>query len=37
VQLPQIGERVKVTGSYVVDIHNGWKEIHPVSGIEQIK
>ena len=37
VQLPSVGEHVKVTGSYVIDIHNGWKEIHPVSRIEELK
>jgi len=37
VQLPSVGEHVKVTGSYVVDVHNGWKEIHPVSKIEELK
>jgi len=37
VQLPKIGDHVKVTGSYVIDSHNGWAEIHPISKIEMIK
>ena len=37
VQLPKMGEHVKVTGSYVIDSHNGWAEIHPISKIELIK
>jgi hypothetical protein len=31
---PTVGSRVKVTGTYVIDSHNGWAEIHPVSRIE---
>ena len=34
VQLPKLGDHVKVTGSYVIDSHNGWGEIHPISKIE---
>jgi hypothetical protein len=37
VSLPKVGDRVKVTGSYVVDTHNGWTEIHPISKVEIIK
>ena len=37
VQLPKMGNHVKVTGSYVIDSHNGWAEIHPISKIEVIK
>lgn len=37
VQLPKVGDHVKVTGSYVIDSHNGWAEIHPISKIEVIK
>ena len=37
VMLPKIGEHVRVTGSFVLDTHNGWNEIHPVSKIEEIK
>jgi len=31
IRLPAVGERVKATGTYVLDSHNGWVEIHPVS------
>ncbi|HUQ21093.1 MAG TPA: hypothetical protein VM099_15855 [Gemmatimonadaceae bacterium] len=31
---PTVGSHVKVTGTYVIDSHNGWAEIHPVSRIE---
>jgi hypothetical protein len=34
VQLPNIGDHVKVTGSYVLDTHNGWAEIHPITKVE---
>ena len=34
IQIPRVGDHVKVTGSYVIDSHNGWGEIHPVSKIE---
>jgi hypothetical protein len=34
VQLPKVGDHVKVTGSYVRDSHNGWTEIHPISKVE---
>lgn len=37
VQLPKIGDHVKVTGSYVIDSHNGWAEIHPITKIELLK
>ena len=33
ITIPKIGAHVKVTGSYVLDSHNGWAEIHPVSKI----
>jgi hypothetical protein len=35
VQLPSVGDHVKVTGSYVIDTHNGWSEIHPISKVEK--
>ncbi|HTK37638.1 MAG TPA: hypothetical protein VL325_04030 [Pyrinomonadaceae bacterium] len=35
VTLPSVGEHVWVTGSYVNDKHNGWTEIHPVTGIQK--
>lgn len=34
VDLPEVGKHVKVTGSYVIDTHNGWSEIHPITKIE---
>ena len=35
VQLPNIGDHVRVTGSYVLDSHNGWTEIHPITKVER--
>jgi hypothetical protein len=29
-----VGTRVRATGTYVLDSHNGWMEIHPVSKLE---
>lgn len=37
IQIPRLGEHVKVTGSYVIDSHNGWAEIHPITKIEVLK
>jgi cellulose synthase/poly-beta-1,6-N-acetylglucosamine synthase-like glycosyltransferase len=37
VTIPNKGDHVRVTGSYVLDTHNDWMEIHPVSKIEVIK
>ena len=37
IQIPKLGEHVKVTGSLVIDSHNGWAEIHPITKIEIIK
>ncbi|HYJ90411.1 MAG TPA: hypothetical protein VEV84_03820 [Pyrinomonadaceae bacterium] len=34
--IPNVGDHVKVTGSYVNDSHNDWAEIHPVSSIEKM-
>jgi hypothetical protein len=31
ISLPKVGDHVQVTGSYVLDTHNGWAEIHPIS------
>jgi hypothetical protein len=33
IAIPNVGDRVRVTGSYVNDSHNDWAEIHPVSSI----
>lgn len=35
IRIPAVGERVKATGTYVIDSHNGWAEIHPVSRFER--
>jgi hypothetical protein len=37
VQLPNVGDHVKVTGSYVIDSHNGWAEIHPITKVELVR
>ena len=37
IQIPILGNHVKVTGSYVIDSHNGWAEIHPITKIEILK
>ncbi|MEO6405057.1 MAG: hypothetical protein ABIY51_16105 [Ferruginibacter sp.] len=37
IEIPKIGQHVKVTGSLVVDTHNGWAEIHPITKMEIIK
>ncbi len=37
IQLPKVGDHVKVTGSYVIDTNNGWAEIHPITKIEVLK
>ena len=37
VALPQVGKHVRVTGSYVLDIDNGWTELHPATRIEPIR
>ena len=37
IAIPAVGSHVRVTGTYVIDGHNGWTEIHPVSRIEVIK
>ncbi len=37
VQIPNVGDHVKVTGSYVLDTHNGWAEIHPITMVEKFK
>jgi len=37
VQLPKVGDHVKVTGSYVIDSHNGWSENSSHHKIELIK
>src|SRR5258705_1537300 len=34
IAIPAVGKHVRATGTYVLDSHNGWTEIHPVSGIQ---
>ena len=34
IAIPRPGQRVRVTGVYVTDLDNGWREVHPVSRIE---
>jgi len=34
ITIPRIHDRVRVTGAYVTDLHNGWNEVHPVTRIE---
>jgi len=31
IRIPRVSQRVHVTGSYVLDQHHGWMEIHPIS------
>jgi hypothetical protein len=37
ITLPKVGDKVKVTGSLVIDSHNGWSEIHPITKLEITK
>ncbi|HEY8834629.1 MAG TPA: hypothetical protein VIM09_03530 [Chthoniobacterales bacterium] len=37
ITIPRVGAHVRATGTYVIDSHNGWAEIHPVSKLEAIK
>ena len=34
VPLPSVGAHVSITGTLVLDTHNGWNEIHPVSSVK---
>ena len=36
IALPRVNEHVRVTGTYVLDSHNGWAEIHPASRIDKL-
>ncbi len=36
ISIPAVGSHVAVTGSYVIDSHNGWAEIHPVSKVTRL-
>ncbi len=33
VRVPEVGEHIRVTGSYVYDSQHGWNEIHPITKI----
>jgi len=33
VAVPSVGERVRISGTYVLDADHGWMEIHPVSSL----
>ena len=35
IAIPKVGDRVRMTGTYVIDLHNGWAEVHPVSKLEK--
>ena len=37
IPIPAVGAHVRATGTYVIDSHNGWAEIHPVSKLETIR
>jgi hypothetical protein len=37
VSVPPNGTRVRVTGTYVLDLHHGWMEIHPISVLTVIR
>ena len=37
IPIPKVGAHVTATGTYVIDLHNGWAEIHPVSTFEAMK
>ena len=36
IPIPAVGAHVRATGTYVIDSHNGWAEIHPVSRLQAI-
>ena len=37
ISLPKVGDHVQVTGSFVLDSHNGWTEIHTISNVSILK
>ena len=37
VPIPSVGERIRVTGSYVTDRDIGWNEVHPVTRIDKLQ
>jgi len=36
IAIPPLGAHIRATGTYVLDSHNGWTEIHPVSKLERL-
>jgi hypothetical protein len=36
IPIPAVGSHVRATGTYVIDSHNGWAEIHPISKLQGI-
>ena len=36
ISLPAVGAHIRAIGSYVIDSHNGWAEIHPVTRLERL-
>ena len=36
VPIPSVGAHVRAIGTFVIDSHNGWAEIHPVSRLESL-
>jgi len=36
IAIPAVGAHVRATGTYVLDTHNGWAEIHPVSRLQAL-
>ena len=36
IPIPAVGTHVRATGTYVIDSHNGWAEIHPISKLQRI-
>jgi len=36
IAIPAVGAHIRATGTHVLDSHNGWTEIHPVSKLERI-
>jgi hypothetical protein len=36
ISIPAVGAHVRATGTYVIDSHNGWAEIHPVSKLQGV-
>jgi len=37
IAIPNVGDRIRVTGAYVTDRDIGWNEIHPVTRLEILR